>query len=333
MSSRLPKKNFNLSDFFVGNRMTVREKEDFIPLFKTLEIDIKSKNDNNIAQLMSNQTSRFRDLCMLYMIAINDDEPFSYFMNIYTNYSDIHYDDDLFFCCAVNRKNYNKAIMLIDKGISAGTNDNFAINHITNQDSSDRYGDNDNIIFLQKLIDRGANVNADNGKPLGYAAKHNNFEYVELLIKNGADPIINNNAAIRKLCSARNRYLDDDTRSLEYLINAGADPNANNGEPLKSCIYNEHFVKVLLDHGATVDYLDPISLYKLITFANYNIVKLLQSHGVDFTIVNKFVLTVDTEYEKRLTDIEPLFELLGSTGVDFKLLSMNLMRTLLNGFA
>ena len=318
----------DLVDFFRGDWMTNIEKDEFIPLFKTLEIDIKSKNDNNINQLMSKQTSRFRDLCMLYMIAVGDDEQFGYFMNIYTAYNDIHYEQDLFFRCAVTKCEYNKATMLIDKGIDVCTNDNFAIKQITDQDLSDRFGDDESDIFLQKLIDCGADVNANNGEPLTNAAKYNIFEYVVILIKNGADPIINNNAPICNLCSSRAIYGNDDTRTLEYLISVGADANARNGEPLNSCIYyNEHFVKILLANGANINYLDHNSLYKIIQNGNYSTAKLLQSHGVDFGIVNALTLNKKID-NKKLTDLESLIELLAATSIDFKLLTLNLMKSL-----
>lgn len=309
--------NLDLHDFYKSGWMTSDEINKFSPLFSTLKTDAQSKNYNNIDQLMANGSDRFRNLCLLYMIGFGDIKSFGYFLDIYTNYCDIRYDNDLFFRCAVASGAYGMATILIEKGADVCANGNYAICTVS------RNSYNYNYVFLQKLIDCGVDVNAKNGLPLTVAIKWNITKNIILLIKNGADPTINDNHPICELCKHPARY--ENTLALKCLLDNNADPNAQNGTPLKNCIRHKDWVEMLLNHGASVNYLNEYDLCNVIFSKNLHIAKLLQSHGVDFGILNNKQCLED---ENNLTEMENLVELLGSIGVDFKSLALILMSAL-----
>ena len=115
MSKKLDRKNLNLHYFFRDSWMTSDEIDEFSPLFDTVKREATSKNYDAIDQLMANGSDRFRNLSMMYMISNSSDETFGFFLDIFINYADIHYDNDLFFLCAVASNVYGIATMLIEK--------------------------------------------------------------------------------------------------------------------------------------------------------------------------------------------------------------------------
>ena len=188
------------------------------------------------------------------------------------------------------------------------TNDNYAICHAWVSNS-----------FLKELIHCGADVNANNGLPLINASRGNEIENIILLIENGADPTVNDNSPICDVCLYADMYTN--ILSLKCLLDANADPNAQNGKPLKNCIRSKGWVEMLLNYGASINYLNESDLCKVIFTKDFHTAKLLQSHGADFTIINNKLWLRNND----LTEMENLIELLGSNGVDLKSFALLLM--------
>lgn len=86
-----------------------------------------------------------------------------------------------------------------------------------------------NEVFLQKLIDNGANINYktyDNKTALIEAADYNNINAVKVLLKNNADVNVQNNygiTALMRSCHSGNLEM------TKMLLDAGADKNIKDG--------------------------------------------------------------------------------------------------------
>ena len=81
--------------------------------------------------------------------------------------------------------------------------------------------------IIQKLIDEGADPNANNNHALRWAAKNGHLEVVKVLINSGADPKANNSLALS--LAAENGHF----KVIKLLIEYEADPKALNSYALK----------------------------------------------------------------------------------------------------
>ncbi|EKV56441.1 ankyrin repeat-containing protein [Brachyspira hampsonii 30446] len=83
-----------------------------------------------------------------------------------------------------------------------------------------------NEVFLQKLIDSGADVNYQNDDTaLTEAAYYNNINAVRVLLKNNADVNVQNNGKTALMWACRSGNLE----MTKMLLEAGADKNIKNG--------------------------------------------------------------------------------------------------------
>ena len=104
-----------------------------------------------------------------------------------------------------------------------------------------------NIKNIKMLLDIGADVNYDNGKPLLWSTYQHSM-ITELLLNNGADIHANNDQAL--ICAATN----GETDTVALLLKRGANIHAQNDRALRNAIFYEHVstIKILMDNGAYV---------------------------------------------------------------------------------
>ncbi len=106
-----------------------------------------------------------------------------------------------------------------------------------------------NIYAVKLLLDRGANININNGEPLQKAVRNNNLEMVEFLIKNGANINANHSYALEIA-------LDRDyTDIAEVLILKDADTRELSRDNLaKVEAIREEWAKFIPDVKVAEDY-------------------------------------------------------------------------------
>jgi ankyrin repeat protein/beta-lactamase regulating signal transducer with metallopeptidase domain len=134
------------------------------------------------------------------------------------------------------------------------------------------------------LIALGADVNFDDGRPLGMAARHGHKDIVELLISKGAAVINPGQEQWWDPLDEAARYGRIDI--ARYLIEAGADVNGkvSSWSPLGFAAGNGHkrMVEFLLSKGADVNKAGGWGfLHEAIHYNHFDIVKLLLEHGAD----------------------------------------------------
>jgi hypothetical protein len=124
------------------------------------------------------------------------------------------------------------------------------------------------IVDIEKYLEAGANPNAQNGKPLENAVRENNKQKVELLIKKGAVPTLNNpikfakdldmiKILVKNGCELTNEILNtiiNDLDAMKFVLQNGIDANFEKGYPLRAASRNQNLdvVKLLVTHGANV---------------------------------------------------------------------------------
>jgi ankyrin repeat protein len=146
-------------------------------------------------------------------------------------------------------------------------------------------GKGNSAAALRELQEPGLNVNAQGGRALYEAVRHQLTDVVRALLTRGADP----NRGDHILANA---VLGRNTEIPGLLLAHGADPNI--GNPLQ-CAVEEGKMSVaaeLIRNGADVNYNDYVGVgTALLTAAendNREMVKLLLKHGADPTIEAKF---------------------------------------------
>ena len=106
------------------------------------------------------------------------------------------------------------------------------------------------------LIEKGANVHADNDYALRRSAKNGHLDVIKYLIEKGANIHANDDYALRR--SARNGHLD----VVKYLIEKGANVHADYDFALGWSARNGHLnvVKYLIENGVDVHVEDDFAL-------------------------------------------------------------------------
>ncbi|KAI9763310.1 MAG: hypothetical protein M1839_006521, partial [Geoglossum umbratile] len=145
------------------------------------------------------------------------------------------------------------------------------------------------VSLATKLLDRGADVNAQGGRygnVLQLVANTNNAPLVRLLLERGADV----NAAGGYFGNAlQAATIGGDTETIKVLLEWGADVNAQGGgllTALQGAALNCHggVVRLLLEHGADVNIIGGYhgtALRAAALSGNFEIAEMLLQHGAD----------------------------------------------------
>ena len=169
---------------------------------------------------------------------------------------------------------------------------------------------NGNYDIVHFLIQNGIDVNVCNNFAIKVCGSHN-LELLKLLVENGANICVDNNYPIR-YAAYQNLY-----DIVKYLIENGADVNASNGYPLRfaTCSINYEIIELLLENDADINFIGQNELLKVIRSGADNIVNLLITYGVDFSVINNYQCPDGYDYS-------PMIKLLIENGVDPRQLAL-----------
>jgi len=133
---------------------------------------------------------------------------------------------------------------------------------------------------IQRLVDEGASVQADQDEALRWAAFQGYSEIISILIKAGANANTHAYADSALRSAARRGHLE----VVKVLLEAGADVHVYDDSPLRSAAEEGHLeiVKLLLDAGADVHACDDSPLRNAFEEDHTEIVKLLKKHGASY---------------------------------------------------
>lgn len=151
------------------------------------------------------------------------------------------------------------------------------------------------IFEVQAYIDHGADVNANQCRPMKAAASLGNTDIMELLIANGAD--INGDHG-GPLSVALGRARD---KAVLWLLEHGADPAANDGQLLVTAASvgteaGARALTYLIEAGAPLDRKGEAALNTATRCAHFDNARVLLAYGVPVTAAAE-VLAKHLEYE------------------------------------
>lgn len=150
-----------------------------------------------------------------------------------------------------------------------------------------KYSNKGNINKVKELVERGANVNAQNDygySPMFYASRQNKLNIVKYLVENGAIVDIENRFGETPLMVAS---VNGNLEVVKYLIQSGANINKI-GAGTTSLGYASRYghldvVKYLVENGADINL---IGMTTPLMWANHNdhldVVKYLVEAGADY---------------------------------------------------
>ena len=152
-----------------------------------------------------------------------------------------------------------------------------------------------NIFEVQAYIDHGADVNANQCRPMKAAASLGNTDILELLIANGA--AINGDHG-GPLAVALGRARD---KAVLWLLEHGADPAANDGQLLVTAASvgteaGARALTYLIEAGAPLDRKGEAALNTATRCAHFDNARVLLAYGVPVTAAAE-VLAKHLEYE------------------------------------
>jgi ankyrin repeat protein len=149
---------------------------------------------------------------------------------------------------AANAGHVEVVRLLLEKGADIRATDHTGWTALVRATNSGRLG------VVRLLIEKGADVNAEDGLNgntiLMHAASQGHLEVVKLLIEKGADvnakPSFSNGTALDQAAEAGHLEV------VKLLLDKGADVNAEDSDALTRALYNGHgdVVKLLETHGA-----------------------------------------------------------------------------------
>ena len=119
------------------------------------------------------------------------------------------------------------------------------------------------------MLERGADLHADDNYALGWAADFGHLEVVKYLLEQGADLNANNDEALR--FAAEKGHLE----VVKYLLEQGANLHADDNLALRFAANHDRLevVQYLLERGADVDVLSEKNLIKVFTCYDLQIKK------------------------------------------------------------
>lgn len=149
---------------------------------------------------------------------------------------------------------------------------------------------------VRRLLNLGANPNAQNGLPLINSVDTFNIETVKVLLEYGADPNAQNGLPLLKAVTNQNINI------AKILIAAGADPNMNIETTLGRAIIrnNTEMVKLIINPNINYDLFDFNILSVAIGNKNADIVKLLLDNGCPAPIDSLYRLGESTSEIAKL---------------------------------
>jgi ankyrin repeat protein len=117
-------------------------------------------------------------------------------------------DNDDFLLFSI-RKNYSLELVkfLVEKGANVQADDNYTLIYAFY---------NGNLEVIKFLVEKGANIQADDNYALRYASYNGNLEVVKYLVEKGADVQAKNNCAL--IWASRNKHLE----VVNFLVEKGA---------------------------------------------------------------------------------------------------------------
>lgn len=190
---------------------------------------------------------------------------------------DVDSHNGIYLKVAVYNKAYDTATYLIKLGANVEIDNNYIIQLAAAQC---RNGD-----LLQLIIDRGADIHANNNAVICYAAHTNAHKNIKILIDNGADINTSNGYLLEYAIMQQHESI------LQYLLDKGID--ASSPEFLSMAIDSNYFngTKLLLEYGADIGSLDQEDYIAAIKSKNLELIELLASYGANFTTVNDYTAT------------------------------------------
>uniref|UniRef100_A0A6G6AD28 Ankyrin repeat-containing protein n=1 Tax=Borely moumouvirus TaxID=2712067 RepID=A0A6G6AD28_9VIRU len=227
------------------------------------------------------------------------------------------YDDDIFFEDGIlfyailivsqfknirNYKNfkyiYDLIKLFIDKGFDVTLNNHLAI----------KIASRSSLNILELIIANGGDITTDNNFCMRNLPDYT-YERFLFLIKNGADPFVNNCVVLK--------IMSENINVIKYYIEHGVDINLDKGFILRKNLYDENFatIKFLLEYGADINFLNNFDIFLIIQSRNIKILKLLVDAGVDLSRINPYCETKVNQSESS-KQFRNLFSFLVNEGVD-----------------
>ncbi|KKP94624.1 MAG: hypothetical protein US13_C0017G0002 [candidate division TM6 bacterium GW2011_GWE2_36_25] len=136
---------------------------------------------------------------------------------------------------------------------------------------------NGDTIEVEELLDRGANVHAQDDFVLRWAARNGHTDTVRLLLDRGANIHARDDYALR--CAAANGHTD----TARLLLDRGANIHADENEALRFAAGNGHTdtVRLLLDRGANIHADDDFALIGAAYNGHTDTARLLLDHSAN----------------------------------------------------
>lgn len=258
------------NDYFDFNQNDIINKYRKYIYFKELAL-VKIQFENNDTESWDfidppNQMINYWQNILKLLIDAHDLDFFKQVIQILRNF-DIKFDDDILLAVAMIVDYYDAVVYFMERGLNKNAVEWCVVHNIN--------GD-----ILQYLIDIG--YDCSDNKFLINAMFANMYECTKILLGNNMDTetIIN--------CTRKNI----DIRILKYFIDLGTDMDIL----LRYAIYFGSIgkVKLLLELGADVRNIQMSDLCHVVKFKNYNLINLLFEYNVDFTILNSFEPSIET---------------------------------------
>ena len=136
---------------------------------------------------------------------------------------------------------------------------------------------NGNLEEVRSLVERGADIHAENDYALKSSAVNGHLDVVKYLVERGANIHVQDDDALRR--SASNGHVE----IVKYLVERGANIHAENDDALKSSAVNGHLdvVKYLVERGANIHADHDEALGSSAEKGHLDIVKYLVEGGAD----------------------------------------------------
>lgn len=165
------------------------------------------------------------------------------------------------------------------------------------------FGETDTV---EKLVARGADVNAPGAEALKQAASGGYVDTMKLLVERGADMRAGDDVALR--WAAQNGNTD----AVAYLLDNGADIHAGSDAALRNAAGFGHpdTVKLLLERGADPNALDGHAIKEAVSCGRLTILQDLVEHGANIYAIDGSALATNrvNGHDKTFACVGALFE-------------------------